>query len=153
MKKRDLSLKVCLALMALTCFAFQGKAQNELTRNLLRSADFHEHRFDEHKVQFLRPESKKFLVRYNPITYMAGGMLYAYQKVISAQLSTHCPYEHSCSQFSKMAIKEYGILKGVALSADRLTRCTQFTVSDITPLNFNEDHKIKDPLEDYSLKK
>jgi len=67
-------------------------------------------------------------------------------------LSTKCTYEISCSNFSKGAIKEYGLIKGIALSADRLMRCTPLAAIDIHKIDIDiENQKIKDNLSQYHL--
>ena len=78
------------------------------------------------------------LVKYNPVTLVLKGAMYAYQHAISPQLSRHCPYEITCSNFSKQAVQEFGIVKGVFLSADRILRCNRIGVLDTDPLDFNE---------------
>ena len=78
------------------------------------------------------------LVKYNPVTLVLKGAMAAYQQAISPQLSRHCPYEITCSNFSKQAIQEFGIVKGVFLSADRILRCNRIGVLDTDPLDFNE---------------
>lgn len=78
------------------------------------------------------------LIKYNPVTLVLKGAMAAYQHAISPQLSRHCPYEITCSNFSKQAIQEFGIVKGVFLSADRILRCNRIGVLDTDPLDFNE---------------
>ena len=80
------------------------------------------------------------LVKYNPVTLVLKGAMAAYQHAISPQLSRHCPYEITCSNFSKQAIQEFGIVKGVFLSADRILRCNRIGVLDTDPLDFNENN-------------
>lgn len=97
---------------------------------------------------------KKWYVKYNPVSLFFGGMLYFYQKNVSGQIGAACPYEVSCSGFSKAVIQRYGIIKGIALTADRLTRCTRFSIIDLnenTELN-RKTHKIIDDPADYKLK-
>lgn len=50
-------------------------------------------------------------------------LLFFYQKIISEQISAGCGFELSCSNFGFRSIKELGIVKGIYLTADRLTRC------------------------------
>ena len=50
----------------------------------------------------------------------------AYQIAISPLLGNNCRFVPTCSQYSIDAINEYGILKGVYLSAKRLLRCNPF---------------------------
>jgi putative membrane protein insertion efficiency factor len=82
--------------------------------------------------------------RYNPLLWFFNGSLTVYQKVISPQFSANCLYELSCSRFSREAIKEYGILKGLALSADRLARCNRISATTINPFRINQKGKVID---------
>ena len=79
-----------------------------------------------------------FLAKYNPVTLLLKGTMYTYQHVISPQLSRSCPYEVTCSNFSKQSIKTFGIVKGVFISADRILRCNRIGILDVHPLDFNE---------------
>ena len=110
---------------------------SEYQKSELRSVDFHEHIYEPRRPKFLKI-SKNPIINYNPITLTFSGALFLYQKVISPQLQSRCPYEISCSAFSFASIQEYGLFKGVALSADRLTRCTQFTTIDMLPSQMND---------------
>jgi putative component of membrane protein insertase Oxa1/YidC/SpoIIIJ protein YidD len=110
---------------------------NQVQKISLKDVDFHEHKFDPRKPRFLKIGSNP-IINYNPISLTFSGALYFYQKVISPQLQSHCPYEISCSAFSFASIKEFGLIKGVALSADRLTRCTPYTNMDMMPSQRNE---------------
>jgi uncharacterized protein len=60
---------------------------------------------------------------YNPVKALLFLTMYFYQKVLSEQISAGCEFERTCSGFSIAAIHEFGFLKGMCLSADRLTRC------------------------------
>ena len=81
---------------------------------------------------------KGLLAAYNPLSLTLKGTMYVYQHVISPQLSRHCPYEITCSNFSKLSIHEFGIVKGVFLSADRILRCNRIGLLDVHPLDINE---------------
>ncbi len=100
-------------------------------------------------------KDKNFLVKYNPISLVFGGLLFIYQKHISVQMGANCPYEISCSAFSKQCIKIYGLIYGIPLTADRLTRCTRLASFDlIRGVEYNSrTNKIFDHPNDYSLKK
>jgi len=129
-------------------------SQNQLDElSLISSQNFVKHQYDTRKVSYLFKENKNILMKYNPISLAFGALLFLYQKGISPQVSVNCPYEISCSNFSKQCIQRYGLIKGVALTADRLTRCTQFTLIDLKPIQFNKKNKIVDPIELYTLKK
>lgn len=119
---------------------------------IIEQEHFHKHRYDSRKVKYLFADKSSKVVKYNPISLTFGGMLLFYQKVISQQLASNCPYEISCSEFSRLSIGEFGLIKGVALSADRLTRCTEFAKIDMKPIWFNDQNRIIDPIERYRQK-
>jgi putative component of membrane protein insertase Oxa1/YidC/SpoIIIJ protein YidD len=97
---------------------------------------------------------KNAFVKYNPISLVFGGLLYVYQKTISVQIGAACPYEVNCSNFSRLCIRQYGLLKGIPLTADRLTRCTKLAGIDmIGGVDYNtRTHKIYDSPGDYTFK-
>ncbi|MDP1800336.1 MAG: membrane protein insertion efficiency factor YidD [Bacteroidota bacterium] len=97
---------------------------------------------------------KNAFIKYNPVSLVFGGLMYVYQKTISVQIGAACPYEVNCSNFSKQCIQKYGVLKGIPLTADRLTRCTKLAGIDmIEGVDFNSrTHKIYDHPNDYKAK-
>lgn len=108
----------------------------------------------QHQAKNLYPDKKKptFLligdknwVKYNPVNLAFGGLLFIYQSVISSQIAADCPYEISCSNFSKQSLQEFGLIKGLALSADRVMRCTKIAVKNVHPLRINEKGMLIDP--------
>jgi putative component of membrane protein insertase Oxa1/YidC/SpoIIIJ protein YidD len=92
-------------------------------------------------------------VKYNPISLTLGGSLFFYQRVVSPQISAGCAYEISCSNYSKQCIKHFGLVKGVALSTDRLTRCNRIASADFHPVFLTKNNKMIDFPEMYRLKK
>lgn len=78
-------------------------------------------------------------------------LLKFYKKNISQQISAECLYEISCSSFSQMALREFGILKGVALTADRLARCNRISGTTINEYRINENGKVNDVPSMYKL--
>ncbi|MFN4234712.1 MAG: membrane protein insertion efficiency factor YidD [Bacteroidia bacterium] len=136
-------------LISISSYAQLSKEQIQL----INKVDFKDHRFDARTPKFLSTD-KGILIKYNPVNLVLGSLLYIYQKVISPQLLSNCPYEISCSAFSKASIQEFGFIKGIPLTADRLTRCTQFTMMDILPSQINESNgKIIDNTDKYRLRK
>lgn len=104
----------------------------------------HDHR------AFLFHDSKSILKKYNPLTLIAGSLLYTYQNLISQQLSASCLYHPSCSAFGKEAIEKYGFIKGFFLAADRVNRCNRISGMDIHPLRVDPHlHRASDPVEAY----
>ncbi len=51
------------------------------------------------------------------------GIIHLYQRFISSQDIPSCNFTLSCSRFAVEAIRRYGPLHGVLMTADRLMRC------------------------------
>ena len=98
-------------------------------------------------------KNKNVIVKYNPVSLVLGGSLFLYQRVVSPQISAGCAYEISCSNFSKQCIKHFGLIKGVALSTDRLTRCNRISSADFHPVFLNKNNRMIDFPEMYKLKR
>lgn len=93
--------------------------------------------YDDYKPTYMFKESRA-IVKYSPPAMAFGLLMFGYQNLLSVQLSSNCLYTTSCSRFSIGAIKEYGIIKGVMLSADRLSRCNQISGIDAHPLRIDQ---------------
>ena len=90
--------KLILTVLAIT-FTFNLFGQNKLNElNLIQDQNFTKHEYDKRKVSYLFKENKNYLVKYNPVSLVFGGLLFLYQKGISPQISVNCPYEISCSK-------------------------------------------------------
>jgi putative membrane protein insertion efficiency factor len=65
-----------------------------------------------------------------------------YQRFVSPAIPQRCKYHPSCSQYSVTAVREYGILRGLVLSAWRLLRCNPWSHGGV---DFAEDQKLFRP--------
>jgi putative component of membrane protein insertase Oxa1/YidC/SpoIIIJ protein YidD len=98
-------------------------------------------------------KSNNVLARYNPFSLSLKGAMLFYQKVVSPQLFKSCIYELSCSNYAKHAIHQFGLFKGVFLSADRLMRCNSIAKDEIPAFRFNNNDKAMDEPEKYHFHK
>jgi len=87
--------------------------------------------------KILQSKHHNIVAEYNPLSLFLKGALLGYQKIVSQQLARQCPYEISCSNFSKQAIQEFGVFKGVFIGADRILRCNRIGLEDVSPLNID----------------
>lgn len=72
-------------------------------------------------------------------------LLWFYKSVISEQLLSDCGFVPSCSRFSYQAIHDLGLIKGIFLTADRLTRCNGFANVETSPYLIDYKYaKVKD---------
>ncbi len=75
-----------------------------------------------------------------------------YKRYISKQILNDCIYDHSCSKFSGDVIEHFGAIKGLLLTADRLTRCNRASFAEIHPYQINNQNKAIDHWDDYAKK-
>ena len=76
-------------------------------------------------IMSLKPQE---VVRFNPqetseLKFVATGLIRLYQKFVSSQDGPTCNFQPTCSRFGMACIQEYGVIRGVLLTADRLLRC------------------------------
>ncbi len=83
-------------------------------------------------------------ITFNPVFLLLRYSMYFYQQIVSRQIGANCMYESSCSNFSKNTFRQFGIMKGILLSADRLTRCTPGALNETPSVFIDEKLKIID---------
>lgn len=116
---------------------FSGVTQNTFETNLIGEHIENQGAMGNYVPKYMFRD-RPFLIKYNPITMIPGGLMYCYQKFISPQIFADCLFEESCSKFSIHLIHEFGFFKGASLSADRLTRCTRLSAEDLSPVRINK---------------
>jgi putative membrane protein insertion efficiency factor len=60
--------------------------------------------------------------------------LRAYRAFVSPALAPRCRYYPTCSSYAEQAVRERGVLRGVALAAWRLARCNPFSRGGYDPV-------------------
>ncbi|SFC82592.1 Membrane-anchored protein YidD, putatitve component of membrane protein insertase Oxa1/YidC/SpoIIIJ [Flexibacter flexilis DSM 6793] len=135
--------KWLLGVVFLVLFPQKGISQNRLQDLQLLS----------HADTLTKPVATTHYKGYNPLKWALHGSLSFYQNVISRQISASCLYHTSCSRFSRKALQEFGILKGIALTTDRLGRCNRIAATDIRPVRIGADGLVEDEPYMYRLKK
>ena len=50
-------------------------------------------------------------------------LLRLYRKLAPRALRCRCVFDPSCSHYSELALRQYGVLKGIKLTFKRLSRC------------------------------
>jgi putative component of membrane protein insertase Oxa1/YidC/SpoIIIJ protein YidD len=115
----------------------QDDIQLVQAQDFTRAGEFDHYHGAANNERVLTNRHHNVIAQYNPVSLVLKGALLGYQKLVSQQLARGCPYEITCSNFSKLAIQEYGILKGVFISADRILRCNRIGLLDVSPLSIN----------------
>ncbi len=62
------------------------------------------------------------------------GCLWIYQKLISPLKPRTCRFYPTCSEYSILAIKKYGVIKGIWLTVKRLLKCHPFHPGGYDPI-------------------
>ena len=95
------------------------------------------------------PEAVSFnLQETSELKLASAGLIRLYQKFISSQDGPACNFVPSCSRFGTACIHEYGMLRGLLLTSDRLLRC-----NGSVPRHYYKDEstaKYLDPVSDYT---
>ncbi|MCY4403637.1 MAG: membrane protein insertion efficiency factor YidD [Candidatus Poribacteria bacterium] len=105
------------------------------------------------QVNPITKEIPKESIRFNPqesseLKLAATGLIRLYQKFISSQDAPTCQFIPSCSRFGTACIQEFGMFRGILLTADRLIRCNGSQSS-----HYHRDlntGKYIDPISDYA---
>lgn len=102
------------------------------------------------KRDYIYKNQPKTIKNSNPASLAFGGLLYGYQNVFSQHLSASCLFDPSCSDFSKQAVKEFGLMKGTLLSFDRLSRCNRIAATDLNPTEIDVNtHRFHDHINSF----
>ncbi len=105
---------------------------------------------DPYKRPYIYKNEPSLIKKINPAGMVYGGSLYIYQNVLSKHISADCLFTPSCSEFSKQAIKEYGLLKGIILSIDRVNRCNRIAAQDLKHYTIEpKTNRYPDPVSRY----
>src|ERR1035437_2029348 len=122
MKTRRLNYIATLLKIQLFLYAFSFSCSKAQNNNELNSLEQKTNSFNvERSKQFSNKHG--YNLSGNPFKFSGNSFLWVYQQVFSEQIMADCGLEPGCSSFAKQAIKERGLLLGVFLAADRLTRC------------------------------
>jgi putative membrane protein insertion efficiency factor len=62
------------------------------------------------------------------------GLLRFYKIALSSLLGQRCRFYPSCSTYAIEAIERYGVVKGSALAARRITKCHPFHPGGVDPV-------------------
>lgn len=105
------------------------------------------------QVNPILKEKQQEVIHINPqvnseLKMAATALIRLYQRFISSQDGPSCGFTPSCSRFGMAAVQEYGILRGILLTADRLLRCngSQSQHYHIDP----NTEKYVDPISSYA---
>lgn len=134
-----------LGLVLLLLMTCSGLWSQNLTEDmkLLRDHSFIRPEFATQKASFMFLSSQSPVLKYNPVSLGFGALMYAYQTVLSRQISASCLYSPSCSNYSRHLISDYGLIRGIIFSSDRIMRCNRIALIDIPVSDFDEkDHKV-----------
>lgn len=121
---------------------------------ILNSHKIKDRHFDKRNPNFMLPNTKYTVVKYNPVSLFLGSAMYVYQGFISSQLYASCLFSPSCSEMSKHFIHDFGLIKGTALTADRLTRCNRIAATNVHQIRISQtDNKIRENSNMFRIKK
>jgi putative component of membrane protein insertase Oxa1/YidC/SpoIIIJ protein YidD len=127
--------------------SFQGNSQDEvLQKSIIYSTlNLKTNESSQSQKTYLSTNNKKQV--FNPLRYIAGGLLYTYQHVFSEQISANCKYHVSCSEATKRYIEKKGLIFGTLLGLHQLSNCTKNAHYDFSEYLIDEHEKINNTIE------
>ena len=125
-------MKHCLILLILSCCIFLLPKSSSAQSIPSTERDMYRHKISSYVEQ--TADSNKYSTR-----GVGNILLSFYQKFISRQISADCIFKPSCSRYSRGCINKYGLIVGILMSGDRLTRCNGFSARDIPEYKFKDD--------------
>ena len=69
------------------------------------------------------------------LRWLAIAPVVVYQRAVSPLLPRRCKYEPTCSAYTVQALREFGILRGLALGFWRLLRCNPWSHGGFDPVS------------------
>ncbi len=66
--------------------------------------------------------------------YVVLGLIYIYQMGISPYLPKSCRFTPTCSEYARIAVIRYGIIRGSIMALRRILRCHPFGKSGYDPV-------------------
>ena len=126
-------MKKCLVLLMMSLIvSAMAMAQARTDSQLIREASFDEGRYTEELADSLSAFEKTSIK-------------------IGRQLTGDCWFEPECALFVGQAVREFGVLPGLVITTDRLTRCSRIGTSQHH--HFSEDGLIHEGTEAYKVRK
>lgn len=62
------------------------------------------------------------------------GLIRAYQLALGPFAGGACRFHPSCSEYARQAVEEHGLLRGIGLAIQRVSRCHPFARPGIDPV-------------------
>lgn len=88
------------------------------------------------------PPRERLSIGSLPVTLLVG-MVRFYQAFISPMSPPSCKYYPSCSQYTLIALRRHGVVRGLGLALWRLLRCNPWSlggVDDVPPVRGAHTH-------------
>jgi putative component of membrane protein insertase Oxa1/YidC/SpoIIIJ protein YidD len=137
--------KILILQLLFIAFCTRSLAQSNVT--LTNKLLFEHFKRPESGVQAKRNFIKKQR-KHQVMNTLAGGLIYFYQNIISAQIQADCAFETTCSQYIKLCIERYGFLKGTMSGLNQYMKCTSNAIHAHEEISINEFDKVKNDVND-----
>lgn len=118
-------------------------SSNDLNQKIISASIHYEPQAAKRKLTVFKNRAARF----NPFNYLGAAVLFVYQNVFSEQIQADCAYQTSCSEYTKLALAQYGIIRGTLEGFNQLSECAPGARYEHCPLFVNGDGKIINPLE------
>lgn len=138
---------VFVLLLLFSFSLFSQSEQSGLNGVILdKTFSYYELNNTQHK-KIISFKDKKTVAKINPINYLAAGLLFFYQIILSEQIQADCTYEISCSNYTKWCINKDGFIVGSLKGLHQLSTCFPANVDDCPNYKISTNLKIKNQID------
>ena len=149
MKSLFLSMNyfMLILIVLISSNSFAQNEQNSLNQSLLEKT-FSYYSIDKpSRKEIISFKKKKIITVINPINYLAAGLLFFYQSILSEQIQADCTYEISCSNYTKQCINKNGFIIGSLKGLHQLSTCFPANIDDCPKYKISTNLKINNQVE------
>ena len=102
---------------------FKWQSQETSKNNLLKN-----------RIFSYKDPKKNHGKKYNFVTFFIVILILIYQKIYSPILGKKCRFIATCSSYSILALKKYGLIKGIIISTKRICKCHPWNKGGYDPV-------------------
>jgi len=84
---------------------------------------------------------------FNPLAYLGAGLMFFYQNVLSDQIQATCVYKTSCSEYTKLCIRHFGMLRGMLKGLNQFAECHHSAKAEHPAVMLNSSGQIINSIE------
>lgn len=143
-------MRITVFVLILLFSAGVAAQSTALIKSKLVAQAFEDYAYEKPAARkFISLKGKKLMTKLNPLTYVAGTMMFIYQRGVSEQIQANCTYHISCSSYTKLCMERQGMLGGFFIGFNQFNNCFAGISKDYPRYKISSEGKVmNDPDQD-----